>query len=69
MLMAAKVHPKSKEFRIETKPNGLEIWLTEPAEGGKANRELIKEMSKRFGSCRIIKGKTSDKKILEISQT
>lgn len=66
MLMAVKVHPKSKEFRIETVGNFTEIWLTEPAEKGRANRELIKEMSKRFGSCKILKGVTSDKKLLFI---
>jgi len=66
MLMAVKVHPNSKHFKIETRENGLEIWLTEPAEDGKANRELIKKLKKRFGSCKILKGATSSKKLLEI---
>lgn len=66
MLVAIKVHPNSKKFRFEQHEIGLEVWLTEPAEKGKANSELIKEMTKRFGSCRIVKGATSKNKILEI---
>lgn len=40
-------------------------------EGGKANDELIRKLSRRFGvpasSIRIVRGKTSRNKIVEIS--
>ncbi len=68
MLVAVKVHPNSKEFRIEKRGEGLEVWLTEPAERGKANAELIKELTKRFGSCRIVSGLSSKKKTLEMER-
>lgn len=66
MLVAVRVHPNSKQFRIEQCEIGLEVWLTEPAEKGKANAELIKELMKRFGKCRVMKGATSKQKLIEI---
>ena len=66
MLVAVKVHPKSKQFRIEKRGNEIEVWLTEPAEKGKANAELIKELTKRFGKCRVVSGIKSKKKLLEL---
>ncbi|MBU5557477.1 MAG: DUF167 domain-containing protein [Candidatus Aenigmatarchaeota archaeon] len=66
MIVAVKVHPNSKRFKIEQCESCLEVWLTEPAEKGKANIELIKELTKRFGNCRIVKGVNSKRKIVEI---
>lgn len=66
MKITVRVHPNSKEFKIIKKSEVLHVYLTQPADKNKANMELIKEFSKKYGSCRIIKGKTSKTKILEI---
>ncbi len=66
MIIKVKVKPNSKEFKIKKG----EVWgisLTKPAKDNKANIELIREMKKRYGRCRIIKGKTKNIKILELS--
>ena len=65
MIIKVKVKPNSKEFKIK-QGDMWQISLTEPAEKNKANFELIKEMTKRYGKCRIIKGKTSALKLIEI---
>jgi len=65
VIIKVKVKPNSKEFKIK-KGKIWEISLTKPAKDNKANLELVKEMKKRYGSCKIIKGKTSKNKIIEI---
>ena len=65
MIIKVKVKPGSKEFKIK-KGEVWEIFLKSQAKDNKANLELIKEMKKRFGQCRILKGKTSRIKLLEI---
>lgn len=44
----------------------LNVWLTEPAENNKANQQLVKRLAKRFGGCRLVRGATSSKKVLEL---
>lgn len=68
MKIKAKIHANSKEFKIKEKNNILHIYLTQPPQKNKANIELIKELSGVYGSCKIIKGKTSKTKVLEISE-
>ena len=65
MIIKVKVKSNSKEFKIK-KGEIWEISLTQPAKDNKANLELIKEMKKLYGSCKIIKGKNSKNKVLEI---
>jgi len=65
MLINVKVKPNSKKFEIK-EGNPWIVFLTESAENNKANIELIKEMSKLYGSCKILKGKKSKLKTLEI---
>ena len=69
MLVQAKVYPRSKRFKIELEGNILHIHTKSPAENNKANSEIIKELTKRYGSCRIVKGAKSKKKILEIPKS
>jgi len=66
MLITVKVKTNSKKFAIAAKGGILRISLTEPAENGRANAELVKEMAKRFGSCRILRGMKSGRKTLEL---
>ncbi|MFZ3077278.1 MAG: DUF167 family protein [Candidatus Aenigmatarchaeota archaeon] len=66
MLITVKVKACAKKFAIAAKGGILHISLTEPAENNRANAELVKEMSKRFVSCRILRGLKSKTKTLEI---
>lgn len=66
MLVTAKVKTGAKKFEIVRKGGILRINLTEPAENNKANIELVKEMTKRFGSCKIVRGLKSKTKTLEL---
>ena len=66
MLITVKAHPKSKELKFLWKENVLYAYLTEPADKNKANLQLIRELSKRYGSCKIVKGATSSKKMVEV---
>lgn len=66
VMVLAKIHHGSSVFRLERKGDVLHVWLTEPAEGGKANRQLVKELSRIFGSCRIVRGARSGTKTLDL---
>lgn len=66
MLITAKVKTNSKKFEIVWKDGILHISLTEPAENNRANSELVKEMAKLFGGCRILRGLKSKTKILDL---
>ncbi|MBU3904777.1 MAG: DUF167 domain-containing protein [Nanoarchaeota archaeon] len=65
MIIKAKIKTNSNEFKIK-EGAVWEISLKSPAKDNKANLELIKEMKKRYGFCKIIRGKSSKVKILEI---
>ena len=65
MIVHVRVKTNTDEFKIK-KGEIWEVSLTQPAKDNKANLELIKEFKKRFGKCRIIRGKTSKNKIIEI---
>ncbi len=66
MIIIAKVKIRSERFAILQKDEILLISLTEPAENNKANIELVKEMTKRFGGCKIVRGLKSKTKTLEL---
>ncbi len=66
MIITATVKTNSKKFAIKAADGVLHISLTEPAESNRANAELIKEMTKRFGGCRILRGLKSRTKTLEL---
>ena len=66
MLITVKVKTGAKNFTIAAKDGILHISLAEPAENNRANAELVKEMAKRFGSCKIVRGLKSKTKTLEI---
>ncbi len=67
MIINVVVVPGSSQGKIEEFDKGLKVWLKSPADKGKANKELIKVLSKRFGKqVRIKSGMTSKKKRVEI---
>lgn len=49
MLITVKVKTGAKKFAIAAKDGILHISLTEPAENNRANAELVKEMTRKFG--------------------
>ena len=66
MLVEAKVHTNSKKFKLEVDGDTLIIHTKSPPENNRANSEIVKELSKKYGSCKIVRGLKSKKKILEI---
>lgn len=72
MIIKVKAKPSSKKEEIlKVNENNLEIQLKEKAEKNKANRELIKILSKYFdvpsAKVKILKGLNSKEKIIEIA--
>ncbi len=66
-----KVIPCSNSLRFEIDKNGIiKCYLKSPAEDGRANRELIKELSKALNlakeSIEIVIGLTQRKKVIKI---
>jgi len=59
------VVPNSKAFAIGRKDGKLKVWLTEEAERGRANAELVTELSSILGcGVRILRGQTGRRKVL-----
>ena len=70
-LLRVKVHPESRENRIEVKgPTAYEAWVKAAAEQGKANAAVLALLAGRLGVAakrlRIIKGATSPSKIVQV---
>ena len=70
MILKIKVKPNSRKQEIEEKPDLLIISLKSPPENNQANIELIKILAKHFDldakKIKILKGKTSRNKIIEV---
>ena len=61
-----KVRPDSKEFRIE-EDDFYKVYLKQPAEHGKANKELVRRLKSILGSKPgIISGHNSRRKKIKI---
>ena len=67
-----KVITNSSKDSIEKTSEGLKVHLKEKAVKGKANKALIEMLAEHFrkrkSEIKIIKGHTSNKKTLEISE-
>jgi uncharacterized protein (TIGR00251 family) len=69
MRIEIKVQPNSGREEIQKSIDGKiqKVFLKKPAENNKANIELIKILKKYFGGeVKIISGKTSKNKIVEV---
>jgi len=70
MILKIKVKPNSKKQEIKEKPDFFLVSLKSPPENNLANLELIKLLSKHFNlvskKIKILKGKTSRNKIIEV---
>ena len=67
-IFEVRVKPNAKENKIlEQDGNKFKVAVTAPAQEGKANKELIKFLSKKLKArVEIVKGKTSSKKLLRV---
>lgn len=69
MISTAKIKTNQKKFAIEKKGDVWLISVTAPPEKNLANREIIKELSKLYGSARIVSGLKSSRKRIEIGKS
>lgn len=67
MKIRVEAKPSSRETRVEQTEKGIVVYLTEPADKGKANMQLLKTLSRQFGApVRLVSGATSRKKLIEV---
>ncbi len=66
MIISAKVKANQKKFSIERKGDVWLISVKSPAEKNKANFEIVKELSKIYGSAKIVAGLKSNKKKIDV---
>lgn len=67
MKIRVDVKPSSRETRVERTEKGMIVWLTEPADKGKANVQLVKLLSRLLGArVRLVSGATGRKKLIEV---
>ena len=72
MKIQVKVKPNSKQQKIEEDPDGiLVIWLKSPPVEGKANKELISVLAKKYqvskSQIKILSGTTSKHKVIQVN--
>ncbi len=66
MRVWVKVVPGSGREEVR-EGDPMVVYLKEPAEEGRANRELVKVLSRYFGArVRIVKGLKSRRKLVEV---
>lgn len=72
MIIKVKAKPNSSEQIVEEKEEVLHVSLKESPEHNKANIELISLLSKYFNTSvanvRILRGKTSRNKLIEVKE-
>ena len=67
MIVEVKTNANKTEILEET-PNKIKLAVKAKPEGGKANLEVMKFLSKHFKkNVEIVKGKTSKKKIIKLT--
>lgn len=68
MKIRVEAKPSSGETRVEQTERGpITVWLTEPADKGKANMQLLKLLSRLLGApVRLVGGATGRKKLIEV---
>ena len=67
-LIRVKVHPRSREERVERKDDRWEIWIKEEAREGKANEAVIKILKRFFRRVRLVRGAKSRLKLFEVEE-
>ncbi len=71
IFLSLYVHTKSSQRKIVLYPKSIEVYIFDPPTKGKANKGLVKFLSKELGipssSFNIVHGHTSRNKIIEIT--
>jgi len=72
MRISVKVTPNAKSNElVELGPDSFKAKIVAPAEGGRANAELIRVLAKKFGvptsKVRIVRGLKDRNKVIEVS--
>jgi uncharacterized protein (TIGR00251 family) len=71
MIFDVRVKPGASRNRVEQEGNELKVYLTKPACGGQANKQLIDLLSAYFNikkyQIRIKSGEKSRNKLVEIN--
>ena len=62
MLLKIKAKPNSGRSEIITNGENIIAYLKSPPEQGKANRELLKLLLKKYSKAKIVKGLNSKNK-------
>ncbi len=62
VLIDISVVPNSKKEGIFVEGDTIRVRVKAPADKGKANKEVIKRLSKLFGACEMVSGASSRKK-------
>ncbi|MBI4363126.1 MAG: DUF167 domain-containing protein [Euryarchaeota archaeon] len=69
-VLQVRARPGARKFQIEPDPRGgVVVHLTEPPEGGRANRELIRELERLFQApVELASGATGRRKRVRIGR-
>ena len=71
MRILVKVKPRAREERVEKLEGEFMVWVKEPPAEGRANQAVIRALADYFNvasqDIRILSGKTSRHKIVEIN--
>jgi uncharacterized protein len=72
MIVEVRVIPKASRACVKKEDAGLKVYLTAPPQDNCANKQLIGVLSDHFNvkryQVRIMQGKTSRKKLVEIDE-
>ena len=66
VLIEVHATPNARENSVEYNSGMLKVRVKEPPDKGKANKAVVKAVSKALGACELISGLTSRRKTLLI---
>ncbi len=67
-MIKVRVHPGSREERVERKEGLWEVWVKEEARKGKANEAVIRILRRFFKRVRLVRGAKSRLKLFEVEE-
>jgi uncharacterized protein (TIGR00251 family) len=67
-LIRVKVHPGSKEERVEKRGDLWEVWVRERPKKGRANEAVAKILRRFFRKVKLVKGEKSRIKLFEVEE-
>ena len=73
VIISINVHPNSSKRSIEVNEDTIEVYVNEPPDKGKANKAILKLLSKQLkihtSQITLVKGLKAKKKIILIKDT